>query len=186
MDCGHSVVHISACSCSRYPSHRSRWPFSSSVIRGQSCGNDNFEDWLDNAYSFSISLLNDHVSLPGNSAHFSRNLPTNDHQTSIFISLDPDTATEGPELPRSPKALVKEARINKIRDFLGTRDRPPNLSDADYTSFINAVTQFFLLNVSLYCRKPHGRHQLVILIERRYGLIREAHDTLGHKGIFSV
>ena len=71
--------------------------------------NDDFEDWLDNAYSFSVSLLNDHISLPGNSAHFSRNLPTNDHQTSVFVSSDPDTAMEDPELPRSPKALVKEA-----------------------------------------------------------------------------
>ena len=70
---------------------------------------DNFKDWLDNAYSFSVSLLNDHVSLPGNSAHFSRSLPTNDHQTSVFISSDMDTATEDPELPHSPKVLVKEA-----------------------------------------------------------------------------
>ena len=84
--------------------------------------NDNFEDWLDNAYSFSVSLLNDHISLPGNSAHFSRNLPTNNHQTSIFISSDLDTATEDPKLSCSPKVLIKEARINKICDFLGTCD----------------------------------------------------------------
>ena len=84
--------------------------------------NDKFEDWLDNAYSFSVSLLNDHVSLSGNSAHFSRNLPTNHYQTSVFISSDLDTTMEDPELPRSPKVLVKEARINKIRDFLAIRD----------------------------------------------------------------
>ena len=126
--------------------------------------NDNFEDWLDNAYSFSISLLNNHVSLPGNCAHFSRNLSTNSHQASVFISLDPDITMDDPELPRSPKALVKEVRIDKIRDFLGTRNQPPDLSDTDYTSFINAVTHFFL-DMSLYCCKPHGRHQLVISIE---------------------
>ena len=148
--------------------------------------NDNFKDWLDNAYSFSISLLNNHVSLPGNSAHFSRNLPTNDHQASVFVSSDPDTTMEDPELPCSPKALVKEAWINKVRDFLGTRDWPPDLSDADYISFINAGTWFFLLDVSLYHREPHRRHQLVIPIERHYGLIREAHNTLRYKGVFSV
>ena len=148
--------------------------------------NDDFEDWLDNASSFSISLLNDHISLPGDSAHFSRNLPTNDHQASIFVSSDPDTTMEDLELPRSPKALVKEAWINKIHDFLGTHDRPPNLSDADYTSFINTATQFFLLNVSLYRCEPNGRHQLVVPIERCYGLIREAHNALRHKGVFSV
>ena len=36
---------------------------------------DDFEDWLDNSYSFSITLLNNHISPYGRLAHFSRHLP---------------------------------------------------------------------------------------------------------------
>jgi len=45
---------------------------------------------------------------------------------------------------------------------------------------------FFSSMASLYCRELHGHHQLVVPIERQYGLIREAHDDLGHKGVFSI
>ena len=33
---------------------------------------DDFEDWLDNSYSFLITLLNNHISPYGGFAHFSR------------------------------------------------------------------------------------------------------------------
>ena len=36
---------------------------------------DDFEDWLDNSYSFSITLLNDRISPYEGLAHFSRHLP---------------------------------------------------------------------------------------------------------------
>ena len=36
---------------------------------------DDFEDWLDNSYSFSITLLNDRISPYGGFAHFSRHPP---------------------------------------------------------------------------------------------------------------
>ena len=39
---------------------------------------------------------------------------------------------------------------------------------------------------TLYHREQHGWHQLVVPVEHRYGLIQEAHDSLGHKGVFSV
>ena len=53
-------------------------------------------------------------------------------------------------------------------------------------SFINMATHFFLLNGSLYHCKKHGQHQLAVPVEHCYRLIREMHDSLGHKGVFSV
>ena len=73
-----------------------------------------------------------------------------------------------------------------IRDFLHDHIHPPDLSDTDYMSFFNAATRFFLLNGSLYHQEQHRQHQLVVPVERHYGLIQEAHDSLGHKGVFSV
>lgn len=48
------------------------------------------------------------------------------------------------------------------------------------------MSAFFLHEGRLWRRQPEGRHQLVIPVERRFNLIREAHDGLGHKGAFVV
>ena len=46
--------------------------------------------------------------------------------------------------------------------------------------------KFFLLHDSLWRREPHGHHQLVVREHQRFGLIKEAHDDLGYKGVFTV
>ena len=46
--------------------------------------------------------------------------------------------------------------------------------------------KFFLLHGSLWCRELHGRHQLVVPKHRHFRLIKEAHNDLGHKGVFTV
>ena len=142
---------------------------------------------MDSAYSFSVSLLNDRLSLPGRSINISRHsthaIPTQ-FVSVLFSSTEPGSVN--PELPRLPKALAKDIRIDQICDFLDSHARPSDLSDTEFTSFVNAATRFFLLNGSLYRRELHGCHQLIVPVERRYGLIREVHDDLGHKGVFSI
>ena len=73
-----------------------------------------------------------------------------------------------------------------IRGFLDTRERPTDLTDPEFQSFVNSATKFFLLHGVLWRCKPHGRHQQVAPEGRRYGLIREAHDDLRNKGAFTV
>ena len=46
--------------------------------------------------------------------------------------------------------------------------------------------KFFLLHGSLWHREPHGCHQLVVPEHHHFRLIKEAHDDLGHKGVFTV
>jgi integrase-like protein len=174
---------------------------------------DNVEDWLDDAYSFAIVLLNErshpelysrrdgqryysHNSLP---VYFSRYHSNPSYRISLddtdvtqaysllLDSADPPTQpSEEQELPRSPKAKARENRIRQIRQFLETQERPEGMSDKDYKSFLNSATRFFVLKGSLWRREPHGKHQLVVPEGRRYGLIKEAHDDLGHKGVFTV
>ena len=133
---------------------------------------DDFKDWLDNSYSFSITLLNDHISPYGGLAHFSRHPPGPlSHGclaqlapykgalpacldslcvAPILIITDLDLHHDDPAIPHTAKACAKEDQIDQIRDFLCDHVRPPNLSDSDYTSFVNVATRFFLLNGSLY------------------------------------
>ena len=150
---------------------------------------DDFEDWLDRVYSFFVSLLNNHISLFGDTANISRHpIPALHSLHTIFIlfSANSDSAQEDPELPCSPKAITKDAQINLIHNFLQSHTHPSNLSDSDYTSFVNATTCFFFLNGSLYYHESHGQYQLVVSVECCYELIKEAHDSLRHKDVFSV
>ena len=172
---------------------------------------DNFKDWLDDSYFFCVTLLNDRTlsfitvpyfphtgpyAIPGASL-FSRTpdllllpspLPCY-HLTysSVFVSsVEPDLELDSPVISWSTKAIAKEARIRLIQDFLNTCLHPADLSNADFQSFVNLATKFFVLHDSLWCHESHGRHQLVVPEHRRYGLIKEAHDDLGHKGVFTV
>ena len=89
-------------------------------------------------------------------------------------------------VPRSTKAIAREARIRLIWGFLKTHARPANLSDTEFHSLVNSVMKIFLLHGSLWHWEPHGRHQLVVSEHRRFGLIKEAHNDLRHKGVFTV
>ena len=46
--------------------------------------------------------------------------------------------------------------------------------------------KFFLLHGSVWRREPHSCHQLVIPEHRHFRLIKEAHNDLGYKGVFTV
>jgi hypothetical protein len=85
----------------------------------------------------------------------------------------PDSDQDNPTIPQSATALAKEVRIDPICG-------PSNLSNAN---FINVAIQFFMLSGALYRREPHGWHQLVIQVECQYGFIKEAHNSLGYKGL---
>jgi hypothetical protein len=63
---------------------------------------------------------------------------------------------------------------------------PHNLSKAEFKSFVTYTTTFFLLNDKLWHQQSHGQHQLVVPEDRQYQLIKEAHNELGHKGVYTV
>ena len=172
---------------------------------------NNFEDWLDDSYSFCVTLLNDwtlpFITMP----YFPHTRPYSIlgaslfscapdllllpspapcyHLTdsSVFVSsVEPDLELGSPVISQSTKAIAREAWIRLIWDFLNICLCSADLSDADFQSFVNSATQFFALYDFLWRHELHGHHQLVVPEHWRYGLIKEAHDDLGHKGVFTV
>ena len=137
-----------------------------------------------------IALMNMHASPAVGTADYHRHttctaeMPS--HTLSILISANSDTSQTNPTIPRSHKAVTKESCIDCICNFFDTCICPTDLSNTDYKSFINAATRFFILNDTVYYHKLHGRHQLVVPIVCHYRLIQEAHNSLRHKGIFSI
>ncbi|KIK77651.1 hypothetical protein PAXRUDRAFT_166144 [Paxillus rubicundulus Ve08.2h10] len=73
-----------------------------------------------------------------------------------------------------------------IQEFLEARICPADLSDTEYVSFINSVCCFFLSDGLLWRWEPQSWHQLVVHEVKWCGLIKEAHNDLGHKGVFTV
>ena len=134
---------------------------------------DDFEDWLDNSYSFLITLLNNCMSPYGRLAHSSRHLlgPLSDGClvqyapyenalptyldspciTPVLVITNSDSHHNNQAIPCTTKAHAKDDQIDRIRNFLHDHICPPDLSDSDYMSFINVANHFFLLNGSLYC-----------------------------------
>ena len=69
------------------------------------------------------------------------------HSSTSELITEPDS----PTIPRSTKAIAREAQICLIRGFLEARARPADLSDTEFHLFINSATKFFLLHGSLWC-----------------------------------
>jgi hypothetical protein len=64
--------------------------------------------------------------------------------------------------------------------------RPQGLSDSDFRKFMQYSSGFFFSNSKLWRRDTHGKHKIVVLKEKRYELLKEVHDILGHKKIYTV
>ena len=132
---------------------------------------DNIEGWLDDSYSFCITLLNDQT-IPFDSAvyissdyiplyHLASRPPSDcpfllpnaaPHFPLTYVMVftsshsKPVSAPDSLVIPRSPKVLVKEAWMHSIRGFLDTRECPADLTNAECQSFVNLVMKFFLLH----------------------------------------
>lgn len=155
---------------------------------------DDHEDWLDRSYSFSMEILNDRKHAI---ARTDADNPRRPHDSPV-----PDPLTRSPALfvllgtaeinhnevriPRSDVAKAQDLRILNIRKFLENRKRPPELKDEEYDTLINASRQYFILDGRMWRKHMQGKHQLVVAEAKRYKLLKEAHDDLGHKGVFTI
>jgi hypothetical protein len=142
---------------------------------------DDFEDWIDDAYSFSVQLMHQcRTDLPSRRCIASSTPPTG-ATVPVFNLSDPEVA-----LPRTARSDQKENELIAIQAFLEDPHRPPGMDEKEFRRLIRLGSAFFVNNGRLWRRHPQAKHQLVIPRERRFGLIREAHDTLGHKGVFVI
>lgn len=90
------------------------------------------------------------------------------------------------EIPRSRRAEQLEEKLARIRLFLETKERPPDLTDGEYRLFIRQAMDYFIWEGNL-CRKGRdGGYQVIPDRSKRFALIRYAHDRLGHKGIYAT
>jgi hypothetical protein len=72
-----------------------------------------------------------------------------------------------------------------VEEYLQFLTHPQGLSDSDFCKFMQYSSGFFFSNSKLW-RDTHGKHKIVVPKEKRYELLKEVHDILGHKKIYAV
>jgi len=91
-----------------------------------------------------------------------------------------------PEILCSEQAHMQDALLTSIECFLITCKRPLDLTDEEFETFIRQAACFFVLEDKLWRREAHGKHQFILPPSKRYRVLEEAHDNLGHKGIYMI
>lgn len=161
---------------------------------------DEFEDWIDQVYGF-LHVLNPIVPPPLSPSNPYYSLFTNSHSPSTSPTPDiVDTTptdnngdtSQGPgplsygDFPRSSNSLKMDRRLAKVRHWHETLQRPAGMHDNEYAPFVRYAQHFSLRDNRLWRKETHGKHQLVLEPDRRLSVIRQAHDEIGHRGVYST
>ena len=146
---------------------------------------DDLEDWIDSHSAFFIKVHSPPSVYDPAPVLSLATTPISSKQPPRFSTSIPSIEKED-EIPRSAKALRREAKLSRIRHFLSSLERPPELSDHEYRQFIRQVSDYFLSDSRLYRKRRNNTPQLVPEPEARYALIQCAHDHLGHKGVYAT
>jgi hypothetical protein len=155
---------------------------------------DDFEEWIDDSYGFSMELANLRplhlfpsalTMCPLFTELIHPSTSASDTTASMFITED--TADDEPNhIPRSPRASAADDCLAEVKQYLQFLTRLQGLSDSDFCKFMQYSSGFLFSNGKLWHRDTHGKHKIVVLKEKRYELLTEVHDILGHKKIYAV
>jgi hypothetical protein len=106
--------------------------------------------------------------------------------TFIMTETTEDNADASADIPWNLPAISTDARLTEVKQYLESLGRLQNLTDADFRKFMQYSSGFFISNGKLWWQDTHRRHRIVVPKEKRYELLKEVHDILGHKKIYAV
>ena len=137
---------------------------------------DDPEEWIDQALSLGL-WISSWLLTP--------------QSTQVFAltqaSLVNNTAAGDPvEFPVADKALEAEEHLARVEQYLWSLRLPSGLDNKATARLLRSAARFFLLNDRLWRRQGNGRHQLYIPSHQRLPLVHDAHNNLGHKGLYST
>ena len=143
---------------------------------------DDFEEWIDEAYAF--------VMIGYRGLDRSRYSPKVGREGRKGLLTMGVFAIEeeglGEVFPGTDEEAGCEKRLGWVKRFLTEGKRPENLDEARYRTFVRYASGFFVKNDRLWKKTKRESPQLVVDPKRRWVLVREAHDSLGHKGVYAV
>ena len=89
-------------------------------------------------------------------------------------------------LPTTDKSRSADDQLSLVERFLASPARPDGMAEERFKRFVKYASRFFLKGKRLWRRDPNGEHKVVVPPPHRASIIRQAHDDLGHKGVFTV
>ena len=89
-------------------------------------------------------------------------------------------------IPYTEDDLRSDKRLDMVKRYLTDLQRPEEHSDDEFKKFVRYASNFYLDNERLYRKHKLGHHQVVPVNTKRFELIRQAHDDMGHKGTYTV
>ena len=116
----------------------------------------NHEDWIDDMYCFAQEDANIDTTNP----------------------MEP--------IPYTEEDLESDKRLTTVRKFLEGTDTPQTETEKEMRKFVRYASNFFLSEGRLFRKHKMGHHQVVPPANTRHELIRQAHDEMGHKGVYTV
>lgn len=141
---------------------------------------DDADEWVDRAYGFMMEVTNRSTTraTPRQSA-----LP----EVAMWeVFAAPVVEEAMVDLPMSSKRELREEKVRRVDAFLRDPQHEPEMEPREFENFVRYASRFFTKGGSLWRKDVEGRHQLVVPVERRAAILKEAHDDTGHKGFFSV
>jgi hypothetical protein len=163
---------------------------------------DDFEEWIDDSYGFFMELANwrpphlfpstltmrllfTEIIRPSVFAASASVFAASDTAASAFITEE-TSDDESNDIPCSQRASAADDRLAEVEKYLQFLTRLQGLSDSDFHKFMQYSSGFFFSNSKLWQCDTHGKHKIVVPKEKRYELLKEVHDILGHKKIYAV
>jgi hypothetical protein len=155
---------------------------------------DDFEDWVDEVNGFPHMILStsppSKIEQPPITMYMLQSFTNNNiQQDEVIEPLNPVQVEDSQSydlVPRSELAQKADIRIDRVRTWHNDLERPENMKDAEYETFMRYCTEFFVVNDRLWRKDRHGEHKLVIPKEKRLFIIHTAHDDTGHHGYFAT
>ena len=157
---------------------------------------EDHEDWIDRSYVFAMEHMNQapDVSYPSETplagiAHSRFKVYTGSMLLNSMVPSNNLPAPSEPStilIPRPDAAKKREEQIRKIESFLRNPIRPSGIDANQFRRLVRSASQFFILDDKLWRRRPNRCHQVVPPDHKRLAIITEAHDSLGHKGIYVI
>ena len=148
---------------------------------GENDEEDDPEEWIDKTLGLGIWA----TTASAMASFFLGNVSTVSVLSAEVDHSETDHVDHPIEFPPSNKSRDAEAEMMTIQHYLETLRKPLNV-DGNWEKFLRKTRRYFLLDGRLWRRNPTGRDQLFLTPAQRFLAIREAHDGLGHKGIYST
>jgi len=148
-----------------------------------SCTNSSYPDipqWIVYTSTYAIEFLNKELNMS-----YLENTPSTHHKpaATVYLSSTPHPNTP---IPRSDRAKAKDTELKKIMEFLMNLLQRDRIETEELKVLIRKASGFFVADGQLWKKDSRAKHKLVIDEEKQLDLLRQAHDDLGHKGVFTT